>query len=253
MRVFVLDTGRMTIDRSQVLWNVDCGIKLWFPIYAVLIEHPDGLFLFDTGVDAEHVRATFPWEQVEQTADQRIVAQLASAGFGPSDVTHLVNSHLHFDHVGGNRFFPGAATYVSGVELREARDPYPFERLAYSDRGFEQAARFELLDGDVELARGLRLYSTPGHSAGHYSLMVDAGGLGRNMLFAFDAAYSHENLEREIVSGFHLDPVAATESILRLKALAAEHDAEIFVAHDLPAFEGYRRAPECYELEGVAA
>ena len=60
------DTGRMTIDRSQVLWNVDCGTRLWFPIYAVLIDHRDGLFLFDTGVDPDHVRATFPWEQVEQ-------------------------------------------------------------------------------------------------------------------------------------------------------------------------------------------
>lgn len=253
MRVFLLDTGRMTIDRSQVLWNVDCGTRLWFPIYAVLIDHRDGLFLFDTGIDPDHVRTTFPWEQVEQRDEQRIAAQLRACGYGPDDVTHLVNSHLHFDHVGANRLFAHAVTHVSRAELDEARDPHPFERLAYSDRGFEDASRWELLDGDVALADGLTLFETPGHSAGHYSLLVDGGGERRSILFAFDAAYSHENLEREIVSGFHLDPVAATASIRRLKTIAQQHDAEIFVAHDLLAFEAYRRAPDAYVLEAVAA
>ena len=247
MRVFVLDTGRMTIDRSQVLWNIDCGVRLWFPIYAVLVEHPDGLFLFDTGIDLEHVRSTFPWEQVEQTAEQRLVNQLAAAGHRPEEVTHLVNSHLHFDHVGANGAFRHATHLLARAELDAAHAPHPFERLAYSDRSFEGAARVELLEGDVELATGLRLYETPGHSAGHYSLFVD-GGSARSMLFAFDAAYCVENLDREWVSGFHLDPVAATDSIRRLKALAVEHEADIFVAHDLPVFEGYRRAPDCYEV-----
>jgi len=253
MRVTLLDTGRMTIDRSQVLWNVDCGTKLWFPIYAVLVEHPDGLFLFDTGVDPDHVRAAFPWERIEQTPEQRLEAQLRSAGASPDDVTHLVNSHLHFDHVGANRLLRGARTFVAEAELRAARAPQPFEALAYSDRSFEEASAFELLEGDVELAHGLRLYATPGHCAGHYSLLVDGDAEHRSMLFTFDAAYSLENLEREIISGFHLDPIAATESIRRLKALAAEHDAELFVAHDLPAFAGYRRAPDAYELSGVPA
>jgi 4-pyridoxolactonase len=252
VRVFLLDTGRMTIDRSQVLWNVDCGVRLRFPIYAVLIDHPEGLFLFDTGIDADHVRATFPWEDVEQSSEQGIVQQLASCGYAPGDVTYVVNSHLHFDHVGGNRFFGEATTLVSKDELRQAKVPEQFERLAYSDQSFDHPGmRCELLEGDVELARGLTLFETPGHSAGHYSLLVHGEAGQRKMLFTFDAAYTLENLDREIISGFHLDPVAATKSIKRLKKLARDHDATIFVAHDLEAFDGYKRAPESYAVATV--
>ena len=52
MKVYLLKSGTMLIDRSQVLWNVDCGVRLRFPIYSVLVDHPEGLFLFDSGYDA---------------------------------------------------------------------------------------------------------------------------------------------------------------------------------------------------------
>ena len=244
MRVFLLDGGTMTIDRSQLLWNVDCGVRLRFPVYSVLVEHDEGLYLFDTGYDLEHVRRTFPAEQPLQSEAQGIVAQLALCGFEPGDVAYVVNSHLHFDHVGGNRHFPAATTIVSKAELRQAKVPETFERLAYSDQTFDHAgASFELLEGDVELAPGMRLLETPGHSAGHYSLLLEPPS-GQALLFTFDAAYAHESLERLIPSGFHLDPTAAVRSLRRLNSLARTHDARIFVAHDMDAFAGYSLAPE---------
>ena len=66
------------------------------------------------------------------------------------------------------------------------------------------------------------------------------------MLFTFDAAYTHENLDRGIISGFHHTPVDAIKSLARLRQLAEAHDAELFVAHDMDAFSGYRVAPEFY-------
>jgi 4-pyridoxolactonase len=243
MRVFILDSGTMMIDRSQLLWNVDCGVRLRFPIYSVLVEHDDGLFLFDTGFDLEHVSRVFPSEQPLQSEDQGILQQLGLCGFAPGDVSYVVNSHLHFDHVGGNRHFPAAKTLVSKAELRQAKVPETFERYAYSDQSFDHPdADFELLEGDVELADGLRLFETPGHSAGHYSLLVEPPS-GESLLFAFDAAYAHESLDRLIPSGFHLDPTAAVRSLRRLKSLARAHGARIFVAHDMAAFNGYSLAP----------
>ena len=123
MRVFILDGGTMTIDRSQLLWNVDCGVRLRFPVYSVLVEHDEGLYLFDTGYDLEHVRRVFPKEEPQQSEAQGIVQQLALCGFAPGDVSYVVNSHLHFDHVGGNRHFPGAKTVVAKSELRQAKVP----------------------------------------------------------------------------------------------------------------------------------
>jgi 4-pyridoxolactonase len=94
----------------------------------------------------------------------------------------------------------------------------------------------------MELAAGLRLFETPGHSAGHYSLLIEPPS-GDALLFAFDAAYAHESLERLIPSGFHLDPTAAVRSLRRIKKLARTYDARIFVAHDTAAFNGYSLAP----------
>jgi 4-pyridoxolactonase len=243
MRVFLLDSGTMMIDRSQLLWNVDCGVRLRFPIYSVLVEHEEGLFLFDTGYDLEHVRRVFPKEEPQQSEAQGIVQQLAACGFAPGDVSYVVNSHLHFDHVGGNRHFPGAKTVVSKAELRQAKVPETFERYAYSDQTFDHpGADYDLLEGDVELAAGLRLFETPGHSAGHYSLLVEPPS-GEALLFAFDAAYAEESLERLIPSGFHLDPTAAVRSLRRIQELARTYGARIFVAHDAAAFSGYRLAP----------
>ena len=75
-KVYILDSGTLVIDRSQVLWHIDIGTPVRFPVYSVLVEHPDGLFLFDTGYDLEHVEEVLPFELPEQTADQAIPAQL---------------------------------------------------------------------------------------------------------------------------------------------------------------------------------
>ena len=121
--------------------------------------------------------------------------------------------------------------------------PETFERYAYSDQSFDHpGADYELLEGDVELATGLRLFETPGHSAGHYSLLIEPP-LGEPLLFAFDAAYAQESLDRLIPSGFHLDPTAAVRSLRRIQKLARTYGARIFVAHDAAAFSSYRLAP----------
>jgi 4-pyridoxolactonase len=101
MKIWLLDNGSIVIEHTQLMWNVP-GPQVRIPSYAVLIEHDDGLFLFDTGFDLAHTNAVLPFELPEQTPEQTIPAQLELAGFAISDVTTLVNSHLHFDHVGGN-------------------------------------------------------------------------------------------------------------------------------------------------------
>src|SRR2546422_863908 len=107
MRVWLLDGGSILVPHASLLWNVP-GPDLRIPCFSVLVEHDDGLFLFDTGFDLEHTNRVLPFEQPEQTEEQTIPAQLELCGFRPSDVTTLVNSHLHFDHMGGNKLIPGA-------------------------------------------------------------------------------------------------------------------------------------------------
>ena len=157
------------------------------PVYSVLIEHPDGLFMYDTGYDLDHVNRVLPFELPEQAPDQTIPAQLKAAGFDPEQVNFVVNSHFHFDHVGGNKYLTGATTLVNTAELRHAKVPEPFEHLGYSDLSFDfPGPKYERISGDIEIADGLWLYETPGHTAGHYSLLVEMDDQP-SMIFAGDA------------------------------------------------------------------
>ena len=67
MKVWLLDNGSIVIEHTQFMWNVP-GPQVRIPSYAVLVEHDDGLFLFDTGFDLEHTNAVLPFELPEQTA-----------------------------------------------------------------------------------------------------------------------------------------------------------------------------------------
>jgi len=248
MKIWLLDNGSIVIEHTQLMWNVP-GPQVRIPSYAVLIEHDDGLFLFDTGFDLEHTNAVLPFELPEQTPEQTIPAQLSLAGFSVSDVTTLVNSHLHFDHVGGNKHFTEVTTVLHERELAQARDHEPFEFFGYSDKTWDyEGASFEPISGDVELAKGLWLFETPGHTIGHYSLLVTPDSGARPMLFAFDVVYTQPALEKGIQPGFHIDPRAGVRSIARLKDVAAERGADIYFSHDAEAFTTYKHAPDFYEI-----
>jgi 4-pyridoxolactonase len=105
--------------------------------------------------------------------------------------------------------------------------------------------KFQTLTGDQETAKGVWLFETPGHTAGHYSMMVELANR-RPMLFTADACYSQKNMDMMCISSFHLDPVGSLNSMKRLKALAEKHDAELFYSHDLESFKKYQTGAAYY-------
>ncbi|MEX0749902.1 MAG: MBL fold metallo-hydrolase, partial [Dehalococcoidia bacterium] len=90
-------------------------------------------------------------------------------GIARSDVTAIVNTHLHFDHCGGNALFADVPAYVQSDEYTAALEPgYTVaEWIAF------EAARFQMVSGDAEIAPGVRVVATPGHTPGHQSVIVD--------------------------------------------------------------------------------
>ena len=154
-------------------------------------------------------------------------------------MTTLVNSHLHFDHVGGNKLFTGIANaLIHEQELAQARNHEPFEFFGYSDKTWDyEGAKIETISGDVELAHGALA-------------LRDARPHGRPLLAAREAATGREadavrgrrrptrrrRFEKGIQPGFHYDPVAGVRSIRASRTLAAEHGAEIFFSHDMDAW-----------------
>jgi 4-pyridoxolactonase len=155
--------------------------------------------------------------------------------------------------------------------------PALFERLSYSDLSFDPgleavrdgrqagsegdgghmiSPKYKLVRGDFEVARGVKLIETLGHSAGHYSLLVEfpgedgavgSGARRKPMFFTGDAAMTPRNLEIMVIGGFHLDPVKGTESLQRIKDVQAEYDAELFFSHSMPEFQTWLKAPDWYE------
>ncbi len=260
-RVCILDGGSLAIDGYKVYWNRGPGGDIRFPVYSVLIDHEEGLFIYDTGFDLEHMRTQVPQDKPEQTPDQTLPRQLALVGRKTSDVTHVLTSHLHIDHAGGHKHFPQATVVCHEDEYAQAAKPPLFEKLSYSDLAFDPALsatrdgldadpelpspQYQLVRGDLEVARGVWLLETPGHSAGHYSLLVKLENR-RPMLFCGDVAMTPRNLELMCIGSFHLDPPRALASLQRVQELSEEHDAEIFFSHSMPEFEKYLRAPDWY-------
>ena len=267
-KVYLLDGGTLVIDGFHVFWNRGPAGEIRFPCYSVLVDHAEGRYVFDSGYDLEHVKRVLLFEKPIQTKEQTLPGALAQIGYEPEDIDFVINSHYHFDHCGGNKYLTKACTICHALEFEACKCPQPFEHLGYSDLSFApelarkaaEAAgqkvqqpekldmytpKFDLTKGDQEIAKGVWLFETPGHTAGHYSLMVELAGR-RPMLFTADACYSKKNMDMMVISSFHLDPVASVQSLKRLKELAAKHDAELFYSHDPESWPGYIKAPGYY-------
>jgi len=272
-RLCLLDGGTLALEGYKLFWGRGTPELIRFACYSVLIDHKDGLFLFDSCYDGEFMDKWTQQDNPVHTPEQTMPAQFAKLGIGLSEVSRIFNSHLHIDHVGGHKYFPDATITVHEKEYKAAKDPMPFEYQSYSDLCFDpelhrlnfegardilhragtdetkpaspRSPKYDLIRKDSQVADGIWLYETPGHSAGHMSLVVE--GLDRPpMMFPADACHLPRHLEEMIVPGFHVDPVAAYRSIERVKAIAAKHGAEIFFGHPPGDSLCYRKAPEWY-------
>lgn len=248
MKVSVLTSGSMLIDHSQLYWNHDPGRSIRHPVFAVLIEHEAGHVMIDTGFDLAHVRSVLPFVEPRHDIGGPIADELTRADAAFEHVSYLIHTHLHFDHVGADRKLEDATVFVHKEEMRHARVPESFEALSYSDQQFAASvAKLELIDRDTEVLPGIWMLETPGHSAGHCSILL-CGANGLDLLLCGDAAYTRANLECTVISGFHLDPVESVRSIKRLSQFAARDHVTVWFPHDMDEFATYPTSPARVEL-----
>ena len=136
------------------------------PCLGYLVEHPNGLLLVDSGmgyhpeVDAHYRPRRRPLTQA-----------LAAVGVTPDDIALVVNCHLHVDHCGANPQLAhgGTRVVVQRTELADARTTADYTLPELLDVGEE---RYEQLDGEAEIWPGVLVLPTPGHTAGHQSVVV---------------------------------------------------------------------------------
>jgi N-acyl homoserine lactone hydrolase len=134
------------------------------PVYGYLARTAAGLLLLDTGL-GEADEETDAWYRPRRV---HVAEALASVGVALGDVAIVVNCHLHFDHIGGNPQFAGRPILCQRTELETARaGDYTVDALVDFD-----GARYQLLDGEAEVAPGVHVLPTPGHVDGHQSVLL---------------------------------------------------------------------------------
>ena len=196
-----------------------------FPVHAWVIHHSDGPILFDTGIGIGH-----PWIDEHYRPEVTLLVEaFAEIGLEPADVVAVVVSHLHFDHCGQLGAL-SAPVYVQRAEYEASRE------AGYTVPEWAEIAedRRRLVDGDGEIASGVRLLSTPGHTPGHQSVVVEA--TDRRILLAAQCAFQAEEVRsvRPSASNLHGDEWAdaARASLQRVRELAPvvvqlSHDTEV--------------------------
>jgi glyoxylase-like metal-dependent hydrolase (beta-lactamase superfamily II) len=252
VRLYAFHGGGEFADISMFdPFHPEVGTRVEVPYFFYLVQHPQGNVLFDTG--AHPALATEPRSRIGAAADafevameesDGVVAQLATVGLEPRDVEHVAHSHLHYDHAGGIEFFPHASFYVQRRELQFAHWPPVYQRELYVRADFDHAVRWVELTGEHDIFGDGRvvLVPTPGHSAGHQSLLVRLDGT--TVILLADAAYSPRNLELRALPGIVWSPDAMVDSWERLERLRDRHDAELLFTHDLDWREKTRVAPD---------
>lgn len=193
------------------------GVVLGFAV-----RHRDGVIVFDTGMCEGHPEI----DRAFRPRGQDLGAALAAAGIARESVVAIANSHLHFDHCGQNRRFPGVPIFAQDAEYLATLRPF------YTLPGCVEFpnANYHLLRGDAEILPGVRLLATPGHTPGHQSLVVETdGGL---VLLAGQAVYTraeYDGRAKPMIEGEH-----AQGSIARLRAL---HPRRVLFSHDPEVWE----------------
>jgi N-acyl homoserine lactone hydrolase len=156
------------------------------PVFVHTIEHPDGLVLVDTGMIDSTPELDEEWQARPHPLPEELVRRVAV----------VINTHLHFDHCGGNRLFAGVPIHVQRRELEEARSDPDYTIPEWVD--FEGATYVEH-DGEAEVLPGVRLLPAPGHSDGHQVVLVDTDeGL---VVLGGDVGYSFRELGRGDTEG----------------------------------------------------
>ena len=247
-----LDGGAMFGVVPKTLWErkiaADAKNRIPLGMRCLLVEHPDGLVLVDTGAgdkESEKFYGIYAIENgpVGAAGPTQLESALAEAGFSPDDVTLVINSHLHFDHAGGNTrrgedgppvlSFPNARYIARRGEWEWAHHSNERTAASYFGHNYDPvhaAGRLELIDDDVEIVSGISLRRTPGHTPHHQGILVESGA--ERLFFLADLAPTTAHVPLPWIMGYDVEPLVTLETKRRLWAEAAADGWTVMFEHD---------------------
>ena len=254
-----LDGGAMFGVVPKPLWQrripADDRNRIPLALRCLLIEHGDGLVLVDTGLgnkEDDKFRDIYGVVNQGKHGPTQIEDALAELRYRPDDVRWVINTHLHFDHAGGNTYrepadqapdgptvppsdrptklsFPKATYVVQKRELEFARHTNERTAASYLPHNFEPVP-FTPIDGDAEIVPGIRCMPTPGHVPYHQSVLVESAG--ERACFLADLVPTSAHLPLPWIMGYDLEPLVTLESKRRLYARAEAEGWLLLFEHD---------------------
>ena len=265
---FALDGGAMFGVVPKVLWQrtnpPDDRNRVRLAMRPLLIRARGALVLVDTGIGRKQDAKFQDMYKVEHT--NHLVASLEKAGWRPEEVTHVVNTHLHFDHSGGNTkrvesgrstdrlvpAFPNAKYYIQRREWEAATRPDMRSRASYLQENFipiQEAGQLELLDGDKEVAPGVTVVLTGGHTNGHQLVILEAEGTAsgtrtednakRKAIYWGDLIPTTTHVKVPYVMAYDTMPLVTMEQKEKLLKLVADEHWLMFFEHDPAISSGH--------------
>ena len=257
----MLDGGAMFGVVPKPLWEkkivADARNRIPMGMRCLLIEHESGLVLIDSGAGNKETQKFLDIYGIENDGNgQRTMLELAiiAAGFRPEDISLVINTHLHFDHAGGNTTvesdgrvvsaFPHARFVVQAGEAHYAMNTNERTAASYFPRNWEpirELGRLDLVEGATEIVKGIRTLPTPGHTPHHQSILIDGGH--EMACYLGDVIPTHIHLPLPWIMGYDVEPLRTLESKRALLSTALaekwllifEHDASVawgYVGHD---------------------
>ncbi|WP_027893074.1 MBL fold metallo-hydrolase [Calidithermus chliarophilus] len=249
--LFVLNDGDIWLDGGstfgvvpRVVWTrltePDEQNRIRLSMNPLLVRVAGQWVLVETGID----RKPGPKHRdLYKLGDESpVLAQLATLGVAPEDISWVINTHLHFDHAGlntrwqGGRLlptFPNARYVVQRQELEEATHPHERSRASYLPQNIEpvlEAGLFEVVEGETELLEGLRLVPVPGHTLGMQAVELESGG--QRLAFTADLIPTLMQTPLPYIMAFDLYPMTTLETRKRMYARWLEGDYLLVFTHE---------------------
>jgi len=245
-----LDGGAMFGVVPKPLWErripADARNRIPMGMRCLLVEHDAGLLLIDTGAgnkETEKFHDIYGIENAGAGGRTALEDGIRAAGFAPEDVAIVINSHLHFDHAGGNTFrnadgsiklaFPNARYVVQAGEYHYATHTNERTAASYFPPNFApvlDAGQLELVDGEREIVSGITVLPTPGHTPHHQGILLESGG--ERAFYLADLVPTHAHLPLAWIMGYDVEPLVTLETKRRILKRAVDERWLVIFEHD---------------------
>lgn len=241
-KIYPLLCSTGTLDNAWMYYHGECGKKEKIQYTCFLLESETGEhMLVDSGCPLSSDIVKYELHSlynVKENSAESMEALLGEYGVKPEEITKIFFTHLHYDHAWNLGCFPNAAFYAQRAEMQDAiaplphlaRKTYALDPKAMKFNWLNYRHQFVPVDGETELAPGIRVIQTPGHSYGSQTILIDTAE--GTYACCGDFAFRAENIEKCRPIGLLVDMGAWYQSYAKLARLM-EQGVKLLPSHDI--------------------